>query len=198
MWYRFLIAIIIGLISIGIGFGFASASKSMQIRVHSRDLPRYGLIIVKPSAPEFATIAKRSISNLTGEELELLRPLSVCVINNSSKTVVAHTVIWTGTTIEGATKSYNLTYANSEFFTDRAEFSRTITGNLDKTIPPGKSLLLTLATFRQREGLRAGGRSPRYRRQNCKRANVREQQSFRLCCDVALRIHELCRYHGFN
>jgi len=156
MWRRLFLAIIITFVSIGIGAVVGASSKTMGIRIHAKDLTEYGLTIVRPSDPEFETVARASIKDLSKEELELLRPLSVGIKNNTSKAVVAHSVVWAGTTHEGATKLYNVTYANSEFFTDRDEFVRTVTGNLNMTIEPGKALLLTLVTLR-RGGPGGGG-----------------------------------------
>jgi len=191
MWRSLLLALLISVFSIGIGLALGTVSKTMGIMVHAKDLSQYGLTLVRSSDPDFDTIARASIKDLTKDELEFLRPLSIGLRNNGSKAVVAHTVIWAGTTADGATKLYNLIYANSEFFTDRAEFVRTVSGNLNLTIEPGKSLLLTLVTLR-REGPAGGGGGSRDNQETSSAGQTAEYESLPTSTN-ALR-SEIMRY----
>jgi hypothetical protein len=153
-----LTAAAIVLISVSIGLIISEASQAVGIRIHAKDLPEHGLIIVKPSDPEFDVIAFASIKNLTTDELEALRPFSIAIKNTGTKTLVAHTIIWEGVNLEGRHKSYVLSYANSEVFTDRIEFWSSIDQtNLDKTINAGSSRLLSLVPARRQSGPSGGG-----------------------------------------
>jgi hypothetical protein len=152
-----LIAAAIVLISVSIGLIISEASQAVGIKIHAKDLPEHGLIIVKPSDPEFEVIAFASIPNLTRDELEALRPFSMAIKNTGPKMLVAHTIIWEGANPEGRHESYVMSYANSEVFTDRLEFLSTIDRtNLDKTIKAGSSRLLSLVPMR-RAGPSGGG-----------------------------------------
>jgi hypothetical protein len=145
------------LLSITTGFIISQATHTMVVKIHAKDLPQHGLIIVKGSDSDFDAIAKKLLKNVTVEELENIRVVAVAVRNTGTKRVVAHTIIWECAEADGKKRAYRISYANSEFFTDGGDFSNGVNDtNLDETIEPGGERLVSLAPL-PHEGPGGGG-----------------------------------------
>ncbi len=127
------------------GFIFSRIKQTPQMRVNAKDLPKQGLIIIKPSDPAFNDLAAEFLQSVPDEEMASLKPFSVLVKNTGTKTVVAYTIVWEGTEASGKKQAYVITHANSEALTDSEEYFKAISRtNFDKTIKPGAARLLSL------------------------------------------------------
>lgn len=152
-----LTAVVILVLAIGTGFVLSRATQTMGIKIHAKDLPQYGLIIVKGTDPDFDRVVRTLYKNATMEELENIRTLAVAVTNTGTKSVVAHAIIWDCTEASGKKQMYRINYANSEFFTEGDDYEKSVAGtNLDETIKPGRTQLVSLVPLR-REGPGGGG-----------------------------------------
>lgn len=163
---RFILLVALVLVVSGItGFVASQATQTMGVRIHAKDLPEYGLVIIKPSDPSFNAEASALLKNATREDLESIKPLSVVIKNIGDKTVVAHTIIWEAYGGSGERQAYRISYANSEFFIDRNEYVGSLAGtDADKTIKAGSALLVSLVALPSGNGPSGGGGGSRQNR----------------------------------
>jgi len=153
-----LAGVVILTLAIGVGFVLSRAKQIMGVKVHAKDLPQYGLIIVKGTDPDFERVVSALYRNATTEELDAIKALAVGIKNTGSKIVVAHTIIWDCTDATGKKKMYRIRYANSEFFTDRDDYEKTVSGMaLDETIKPDSTRLVSFIPLRHGGAAPSGG-----------------------------------------
>lgn len=139
------VAVFILLIGAVTGFVFSRSAQPVGIRMHAKDLPNHGLIIIKPSDPEFDGLATNLIKGISEDDLDALKPFSVIIQNTGDKRLIAYALIWEGIDADGKRVSYKKTYANSEPLTDGEEALQALARtHLDKTIKPGDMLLVSL------------------------------------------------------
>lgn len=128
----------------------------MIIKYSSQDLPEHGLIIVKPSDPEFNDLAAALLSGQKIPEFEKIKPFAVFLKNNSTKTVVGHSVVWQLTNSTGKKTGGALSYINSPALTDGVLNIET-DENLNESIPAGGYNLLTYAPINSGSAGGGGG-----------------------------------------
>jgi hypothetical protein len=106
-------AIVTSLSVIG-GFVLSNRPPDKNIRIHSKDLPSEGLLIIRPSDPSFdAKYAKEMV----GKPLDVadrLRPFSVFLQNSSDHTIVAYMIKWCFIRENGPNECYQNSFAVTE------------------------------------------------------------------------------------
>lgn len=115
----------------------------MDIRIHSKDLPQEGLIVVKPSDAAFDTKFAKEMEGESKSAADLMRPFSVFLENRSQHTVVAYMIQWCFTRADGTNDCYRKAFAapralmEGEALTDDEEAR-------SGKIKPNSSLFLSL------------------------------------------------------
>lgn len=143
------------------GFFFSKITENMQIRINAKDLPEHGLVIIKPSDPDFDSLTADYLRGMPSDEIESIRPLSVFIKNSGDKTVVAYAVVWEGIEANGKKDSYKKFVANAEALTDREEYFAALarTTNLDDTISPSTARLISLLSVPSNNSIGGSGSS---------------------------------------
>lgn len=83
------------------GFSLNRSARAMNIKLHAKDMPEHGLIIIGPADPSFDGRLNALLKGERNEVAENLKPFSFFVKNQGSKTVVAYMIQWCFTTAEG-------------------------------------------------------------------------------------------------
>lgn len=131
--------------TISAGFISSKITENMPIRINAKDLPEYGLVIVKPSDPAFDSMAADYLGGMSSDEIERLKPFSVFIKNNENKIVVAYAIIWEATEANGKKTAYKKYISNSSALTDKEDFFEALPRtNLNDIIRPGEVLLVSL------------------------------------------------------
>lgn len=133
------------------GFVFSRYQKNMLIKYSSKDLSEHGLVIITPSDPEFDDLALKLLSEQNLPDFERIKPFSTFVKNNSSKALVAHSIVWEFIGSDGNKVSRKMSYVNSPALTDGildVETDR----EFNESIPAGGYKFLTLAPKSNSQG----------------------------------------------
>jgi hypothetical protein len=140
----FILATIVTL-SVTTGFIASQVTSPMKIRIHAKDLPEDGLVIIKPTDSEFNGMATALLGEDSRDELEVIKPLSVIIKNMGHRTVASHQIVWEAFRPDGSKNTFKLSYTNAEFFTDGVDAVEALARtNFDKTIKPGEARLISL------------------------------------------------------
>src|ERR671928_1294758 len=81
-------------LSMTTGFVISRGTQNMHVRMSAKDLPEYGVTIVRPSDPDFDVLAAEQLKDVPAELIDRIKPLSVLIRNDNKRTVVAHAIIW--------------------------------------------------------------------------------------------------------
>lgn len=153
--------ILIVIVSVSTGFIFSKfVSKNMNVRMHAKDLPEHGLVIIKPTDPDFDTTASGLLEGMSVTDIEEVKPLSVIIRNTGNKTVVAHSIVWEGVEANGKKNSYKILYANAEALTEES-MQNSADNAASEIIRPGTARLFTLLPNYYQSSNGGSGRSPR-------------------------------------
>jgi hypothetical protein len=132
-------------VTLSAGFISSKFAGRMSMRINAKDLPEYGLVIVKPSDPDFDGIAAQYLKGISSDEIERLKPFSVFIKNNENKILVSYAVIWEGTEASGKKTVYKKYISNPLALTDKEDFFEALPRtNLNDIIRPGEALLVSL------------------------------------------------------
>jgi hypothetical protein len=148
-------AVLILLFSITTGY-VLSMVQNMSVIINTKDLPEYGLIIVKSSEPEFDLLSATLKEKHYIDSFMKIKPFSVFIKNSTSKTVVGHSIVWECVNSKGEKRPHVTRYFESSALTDGVlgpqtnEFS-------NQTIYPGSYKMLSIVTFAGGSG--SGGSS---------------------------------------
>jgi hypothetical protein len=104
--------VIIVIIAVTTGFVLSRSARAMSIKVHKKDLPEHGLIIIGPSDPSFDALLAGHLKGEPNEVLDNLKPFSFFVENRSKQTVVAYTLEWCFTKPDGTNDCYRQSVVN--------------------------------------------------------------------------------------
>ena len=132
----------------------------MSVKIHSKDLSRHGLTIIRPSDPSFDSEveAEASLKDKKKDLTEDLKPFSVLIKNSGTKTVIAYTIRWEMTSSTGETTYYDKSYAVLEALTGGQKTLELLAKtNTDRTIKPNKRILLPLLSLNDNYGIRLEG-----------------------------------------
>lgn len=142
------------IIAVSITTGFmVSRTQDMSTRISAKDLPSYGLIIIKPSDREFDEKSTGLLKHLAVDDREMAKPFTAIFKNTSDRAIVAHAIIWECEDVNGGKQSYNKIYANSEAFTDKDEYLEALRRtNLDQTIQPNSERLISISPLMNQGG----------------------------------------------
>ncbi len=100
--------------------------------VSVRDLADYGVTLIGPGSPEFASSLSRTATAEKRSILEPLLPFSVVLVNKSNQTILAHTLRWVCTAPDG-----RRTYGTYTGAADVMTFTK------GPRVPPGSATLVT-------------------------------------------------------
>lgn len=151
-----LLLILALILPITTGFVINRYTKNMLIRYSSQDLPEQGLIIVKPSDPEFNDLAATLLTEQEIPDFEKIKPFSIFLKNNSTKAVVGHSIVWQFKDSTGKKTDRTINYLNSPALTD-GYLDVATDEELNESIPAGGYKFLTLIPNVYSEGEREGG-----------------------------------------
>lgn len=101
-----LVLIIISMMTVTAGLVLSRSARAMSVKVHKKDLPEHGLVIIGPSDPSFDALLAAQLKGEPNEVLDNLNPFSFFVENRSNRTVVAYTLQWCFTKADGINKCY--------------------------------------------------------------------------------------------
>lgn len=129
------------------GFVFSQYNKNrqnMQVRYSAKNLPEHGITIVLPTNPEFDVLAKNLLAKQDDPDFEKIRPFSIFLKNNSSKVVVAHSIVWKFVETTGKIVDFKINYVDSPALTDGI-LNIESDEQASESIPVGSYKFLTLA-----------------------------------------------------
>ena len=129
---------------------------NMKINFGAFDLPQEGVIIVKPSDPEFDSLANNFLAKHNIPNFESLRPVSIFLKNNSSKAIVGHSISWRFISNSGKEFTFNSNYCDSPALTDGVLTSQSDEVN-NETVFPGESRFITMTPILTEENGGGGG-----------------------------------------
>jgi hypothetical protein len=78
----------------------------MSVKVHKKDLPEHGLVIIGPADPSFDALLTAHLKGKPNEVMDSLKPFSFFVDNRSNRTVVAYSLQWCFTKADGTNECY--------------------------------------------------------------------------------------------
>lgn len=151
----FLSLLVILLVSVTTGYVLSMVSN-MKITINAKDLPEDGLVIVKPSDLEFNNLSSSLLKTHPIDEFDKIKPLSIFIKNDSSKTVVAHAIIWECINSSGERRPHTIRYIESLALTDGVLGPRSDELS-NQTIYPHSYQLLTLLPVSETSGGGGGG-----------------------------------------
>lgn len=93
--------IIISVITMTAGLVLSRSARAMSVKVHKKDLPEHGLVIIGPSDPSFDALLAAQLKGQPNEVIDNLKPFSFFVENRSDRMVVAYTLQWCFTKTDG-------------------------------------------------------------------------------------------------
>jgi len=135
----------------------------MKVTINAKDLSDEGLVIVKSSDSDFNNLSLDFLKTHSIDEFDKVKPLSIFVKNTSSKTVVAHAIVWECFNSIGEKRPHIIRYIESPALTDGMLGPRTDELS-DQTIYPKSYKLLSLLPISEtNEG---GGDGESYRKIN--------------------------------
>jgi hypothetical protein len=130
--------------SLGLFGGFMlSGSSPKGIRVHSRDLPEEGLVIVRPSDASFSAKFAKEMEGQSQSTANLVQPFSVFLENRSEQTVVAYMIQWCFTRSDGANDCYRKAFVAPRALMDGAKGTAEDEAR-SGTVKPNSSVFLSL------------------------------------------------------
>lgn len=99
-------ASLIMLVSIVSGFALSRSLQRMTLKIHTKDVPAEGLILVRPSDPSFEVKFAKQMEGQSSNIADRIRPFSVFLENRSKQTVVAYMIQWCFTRRDGTNDCY--------------------------------------------------------------------------------------------
>lgn len=94
------------------GFSLNRSARAMKLKLHAKDLPEHGLTIISPADPSFDGRMNALLKGERNGVAENLKPFSVFVKNQGSKTVVAYVIQWCFTNAEDQQECYRKAVIN--------------------------------------------------------------------------------------
>lgn len=150
--------VLLTVLSMSTGFIWNRMGRIMYLKVNAKDLPEHGLIIIRPSDPSFDSIAAELLKGKPSDEVESLKPFSALIKNEGDRTVVAYTLVWELTGVDGKKTTYRKVSANSEALTEGQDFFDALARtDINPTIKPNSTRLFSL--FQPLSGGGGGGSS---------------------------------------
>ncbi len=145
---RFVSVVVFAILAVSIvgGFVLRGRSRPMDIRVHARDLPEEGLVIIKPSDRPFEAKLARHLQGENRLAVDLFRPYSVVIENRTNQTVVAYLVQWCFTKADGTNQCYRKAYSSPGALMDGQSAPEPDEARTGK-IRPNSDLLLSIISL---------------------------------------------------
>lgn len=167
-------------LSITTGFVINNNNKNMVATYSSQDLPEHGLIIIKPSDPEFNHLATILQSEKEILDFEKIKPFSIFLKNNNTKAIVGHSIVWQFTDSSGGKTEQAINYVNSPALTD-GEFIISPNDKLNQSIPAGGYKFLTLIPNAVSGGTGGGGSSSEvFDKNNTDKSKITDKQELNI------------------
>jgi hypothetical protein len=113
----------------------------MSIRMHAKDLPEDGLIIIKPSDPMFEARLAEYMKGQANSTVDLFKPFSVFLENRSRKAIVAYLVQWCFTKGGGTNDCYRKAYASPRALMEGEDLPADVDARTGKVKPGSRSFL---------------------------------------------------------
>lgn len=110
--------IIISAITLATGFVLSRSARAMSVKVHKKDLPEHGLTIIGPSDPSFDALLAARLKGEPSEVMNNFKPFSFFVENKSERMVVAYTIRWCFTKVDGTNDCYVSSLTNPRALMD--------------------------------------------------------------------------------
>ena len=98
--------IIISVIAVAAGLILSRSARAMSVKVHKKDLPEHGLVIIGPADPSFDALLTARLKGKPNEVIDRLKPFSFFVENRSNRTVVAYSLQWCFTKTDGTNECH--------------------------------------------------------------------------------------------
>ena len=115
----------------------------MSIKIHIKDLPADGLVIIKPSDPSFEVKFARQMEGRSNNIADRIRPFSVFLENRSEQTVVAYIIQWCFTRRDGTNDCYKEAFAEPRALMEGSSISDNAEAPTRK-VRPGSAQFISL------------------------------------------------------
>jgi hypothetical protein len=127
--------IIVSAIILTAGLVLSRSARAKNMKVHKKDLPEHGLVIIGPSDPSFDALLAAHLKGEPSEVIDNLKPFSFFVENRSNQMVVAYTVQWCFTKVDGTNDCYVKALTNPRALMDGDNLSDEMVERSEKIKP---------------------------------------------------------------